>query len=413
MDKKEIKCSFCGRDKQDTNVLIAGITGHICDSCIAQAQNIIQEELSQRSRSEIEGSLILQRPADIKGALDEHVIGQDEAKKVLSVAVYNHYKRLLQRPATGQDEVEIEKSNIVLVGGTGTGKTLLARTIARMLNVPFCIADATVLTEAGYVGEDVESILSRLLQAADYDVSKAERGIVFVDEIDKISRKSDTPSITRDVSGEGVQQALLKLLEGSVVNVPPQGGRKHPEQKLIQVDTKNILFICGGAFDGIQKIIARRVKSSAVGYSASKESGRVDDDRLLQYVSPSDLRSFGLIPELIGRFPVLTYLEPLDRDTLRRILTEPKNALIKQYVKLFEMDKVKLSFDKRVLDFIVDKAIEYKLGARGLRSICEAIMTDAMYEAPGGTEHGGDLRITLSYAREKFERSRMSQLKVA
>ncbi|HOP42851.1 MAG: ATP-dependent Clp protease ATP-binding subunit ClpX [Flavobacteriales bacterium] len=413
MDKKEIKCSFCGRDKQDTNVLIAGITGHICDSCIAQAQNIIQEELSQRSRSEIEGSLILQRPADIKGALDEHVIGQDEAKKVLSVAVYNHYKRLLQRPATGQDEVEIEKSNIVLVGETGTGKTLLARTIARMLNVPFCIADATVLTEAGYVGEDVESILSRLLQAADYDVSKAERGIVFVDEIDKISRKSDTPSITRDVSGEGVQQALLKLLEGSVVNVPPQGGRKHPEQKLIQVDTKNILFICGGAFDGIQKIIARRVKSSAVGYSASKESGRVDDDRLLQYVSPSDLRSFGLIPELIGRFPVLTYLEPLDRDTLRRILTEPKNALIKQYVKLFEMDKVKLSFDKRVLDFIVDKAIEYKLGARGLRSICEAIMTDAMYEAPGGTEHGGDLRITLSYAREKFERSRMSQLKVA
>ena len=413
MDKKEIKCSFCGRDKQDTNVLIAGITGHICDSCIAQAQNIIQEELSQRSRSEIEGSLILQRPADIKGALDEHVIGQDEAKKVLSVAVYNHYKRLLQRPATGQDEVEIEKSNIVLVGETGTGKTLLARTIARMLNVPFCIADATVLTEAGYVGEDVESILSRLLQAADYDVSKAERGIVFVDEIDKISRKSDTPSITRDVSGEGVQQALLKLLEGSVVNVPPQGGRKHPEQKLIQVDTKNILFICGGAFDGIQKIIARRVKSSAVGYSASKESGRVDDDRLLQYVSPSDLRSFGLIPELIGRFPVLTYLEPLDRDTLRRILTEPKNALIKQYVKLFEMDKVKLSFDKRVLDFIVDKAIEYKLGARGLRSICEALMTDAMYEAPGGTEHGGDLRITLSYAREKFERSRMSQLKVA
>ena len=413
MDKKEIKCSFCGRDKQDTNVLIAGITGHICDSCIAQAQNIIQEELSQRSRSEIEGSLILQRPADIKGALDEHVIGQDEAKKVLSVAVYNHYKRLLQRPASGQDEVEIEKSNIVLVGETGTGKTLLARTIARMLNVPFCIADATVLTEAGYVGEDVESILSRLLQAADYDVSKAERGIVFVDEIDKISRKSDTPSITRDVSGEGVQQALLKLLEGSVVNVPPQGGRKHPEQKLIQVDTKNILFICGGAFDGIQKIIARRVKSSAVGYSASKESGRVDDDRLLQYVSPSDLRSFGLIPELIGRFPVLTYLEPLDRDTLRRILTEPKNALIKQYVKLFEMDKVKLSFDKRVLDFIVDKAIEYKLGARGLRSICEAIMTDAMYEAPGGTEHGGDLRITLSYAREKFERSRMSQLKVA
>ena len=413
MDKKEIKCSFCGRDKQDTNVLIAGITGHICDSCIAQAQNIIQEELSQRSRSEIEGSLILQRPSEIKAVLDEHVIGQDEAKKVLSVAVYNHYKRLLQRPASAQDDVEIEKSNIILVGETGTGKTLLARTIARQLNVPFCIADATVLTEAGYVGEDVESILSRLLQAADYDVSKAERGIVFVDEIDKISRKSDTPSITRDVSGEGVQQALLKLLEGSVVNVPPQGGRKHPEQKLIQVDTRNILFICGGAFDGIQKIIARRVKSSAVGYSASRDGGRVEDDRLLQYVGPTDLRSFGLIPELIGRFPVLTYLEPLDRDTLRRILTEPKNALIKQYVKLFEMDKVKLSFDKRVLDFIVEKAVEYKLGARGLRSICEAIMTDAMYEMPGSPEHPSELRITLSYAREKFERSRMSQLKVA
>ena len=413
MDKKEIKCSFCGRDKQDTNVLIAGITGHICDSCIAQAQNIIQEELSQRSRSEIEGSLILQRPSEIKAVLDEHVIGQDEAKKVLSVAVYNHYKRLLQRPASAQDDVEIEKSNIILVGETGTGKTLLARTIARQLNVPFCIADATVLTEAGYVGEDVESILSRLLQAADYDVSKAERGIVFVDEIDKISRKSDTPSITRDVSGEGVQQALLKLLEGSVVNVPPQGGRKHPEQKLIQVDTRNILFICGGAFDGIQKIIARRVKSSAVGYSASRDGGRVEDDRLLQYVGPTDLRSFGLIPELIGRFPVLTYLEPLDRDTLRRILTEPKNALIKQYVKLFEMDKVKLTFDKRVLDFIVDKAVEYKLGARGLRSICEAIMTDAMYEMPGSPEHPSELRITLSYAREKFERSRMSQLKVA
>lgn len=413
MDKKEVKCSFCGRDKQDTNVLIAGITGHICDSCIGQAQNIIAEELSQRKRADIAGSMILQKPADIKKHLDEYVIGQDEAKKVLSVAVYNHYKRLMQKPASTSDDVEIEKSNIILVGETGSGKTLLAKTIARMLNVPFAIADATVLTEAGYVGEDVESILSRLLQAADYDVAKAERGIVFIDEIDKISRKSDTPSITRDVSGEGVQQALLKLLEGSTVNVPPQGGRKHPEQKLIQVDTRNILFVCGGAFDGIQKMIARRVKSTAVGYQASRDSARIDDEHLLQYVGPQDLRSYGLIPELIGRFPVLTYLEPLDRESLRRILTEPKNALIKQYVKLFEMDKVKLTFDKKVLDFIVERAIEYKLGARGLRSICEAIMTDAMYEMPGATERPADLRITLSYAREKFERSRMSQLKVA
>ena len=411
MDKKEIKCSFCGRDKQDTNVLIAGITGHICDSCITQAQNIISEELSQRTRTEMEGSLIIQRPADIKRHLDEYVIGQDDAKKVLSVAVYNHYKRLLQKPSA-TDDVEIEKSNIILVGETGSGKTLLAKTIARMLNVPFAIADATVLTEAGYVGEDVESILSRLLQAADYDVAKAERGIVFIDEIDKISRKSDTPSITRDVSGEGVQQALLKLLEGSTVSVPPQGGRKHPEQKLIQVDTRNILFVCGGAFDGIQKMIARRVKSSAVGYSASKEQ-RVNDENLLQYVSPTDLRSYGLIPELIGRFPVLTYLDPLDRESLRRILTEPKNALIKQYVKLFDMDKVKLTFDKKVLDFIVDKALEYKLGARGLRSICEAIMTDAMYEMPGAPERPTELRVTLGYAREKFDRSRLSNLRVA
>ena len=413
MEKKEIKCSFCGRDKQDTNVLIAGITGHICDSCISQAQNIISEELSQRSRSEMEGNLILQRPADIKRFLDEYVIGQDDAKKVLSVAVYNHYKRLLQKPVATIDDVEIEKSNIILVGETGSGKTLLAKTIARMLNVPFAIADATVLTEAGYVGEDVESILSRLLQAADYDVSKAERGIVFIDEIDKISRKSDTPSITRDVSGEGVQQALLKLLEGSTVSVPPQGGRKHPEQKLIQVDTKNILFICGGAFDGIQKIIARRVKTSALGFSASKESGRFTDENILQFVSPTDLRSYGLIPELIGRFPVLTYLDPLDRESLRRILTEPKNALIKQYVKLFEMDKVKLTFDKKVLDFIVEKALDYKLGARGLRSICEAIMTDAMYEIPSSSDRQTELRVTLSYAREKFERSRLSNLKVA
>ncbi|MBK9422342.1 MAG: ATP-dependent Clp protease ATP-binding subunit ClpX [Flavobacteriales bacterium] len=411
MEKKEIKCSFCGRDKQDTNVLIAGITGHICDGCIAQAQNIISEEIGQRDRTDIEGAIALQKPKEIKAYLDEYVIGQDDAKKVLSVAVYNHYKRLMQKPP-GPDEVEIEKSNIILVGETGTGKTLLAKTIAKMLNVPFAIADATVLTEAGYVGEDVESILSRLLQAADYDVAKAERGIVFIDEIDKISRKSDSPSITRDVSGEGVQQALLKLLEGSVVNVPPQGGRKHPEQKLIQVDTRKILFVCGGAFDGISKIIARRVRSSAVGYSASK-SARINDENLLQYVSPTDLRSFGLIPELIGRFPVLTYLDPLDRESLRRILTEPKNALVKQYVKLFEMDHVKISFDKKVLDFIVERAMDYKLGARGLRSICEAIMTDAMYEVPSTLDGPSELRITLSYAREKFDRSRMSQLKVA
>ena len=411
MDKKEIKCSFCGRDKQDTNVLIAGITGHICDNCISQAQTIITEELNQRDRGELDGNIVLQKPADIKRYLDEYIIGQEDAKKVLSVAVYNHYKRIIQKSSTA-DEVEIEKSNIIMVGETGTGKTLLARTIARMLNVPFAIADATVLTEAGYVGEDVESILSRLLQAADYDVARAERGIVFIDEIDKISRKSDTPSITRDVSGEGVQQALLKLLEGSTVNVPPQGGRKHPEQKLIQVDTRKILFVCGGAFDGINKIIARRVKSSSVGYSASKEN-RVLDENLLQYVAPTDLRSYGLIPELIGRFPVLTYLDPLDRETLRRILTEPKNALIKQYVKLFEMDKVKVSFDKKVLDFIVEKAIEYKLGARGLRSICEAIMTDAMYEIPGAAEKPSELRVTLTYARDKFERSRVGQLKVA
>jgi ATP-dependent Clp protease ATP-binding subunit ClpX len=411
MEKKEVKCSFCGRDKQDTNVLIAGITGHICDSCIAQAQNIISEELSQRDRTELEGNVILQKPVDIKNYLDEYVIGQDDAKKVLSVAVYNHYKRLMQKVVSA-DDVEIEKSNIILVGETGTGKTLLAKTIAKMLNVPFAIADATVLTEAGYVGEDVESILSRLLQAADYDVAKAERGIVFIDEIDKISRKGDSASITRDVSGEGVQQALLKLLEGSVVNVPPQGGRKHPEQKLIQVDTRKILFVCGGAFDGIQKIIARRVRSSAVGYSASK-AARISDENLLQYVAPTDLRSFGLIPELIGRFPVITYLDPLDRESLRRILTEPRNALVKQYVKLFEMDKVKVTFDKKVLDFIVDRAVDYKLGARGLRSICEAIMTDAMYEVPSTNERSSELRITLSYAREKFEGSRMSQLKVA
>jgi len=412
MEKRDIKCSFCGRSKSEVNVLIAGITGHICDNCVGQAQNIIKEEFAQKTSKQIESSLVLQKPKEIKTYIDQFVIGQDEAKKVLSVAVYNHYKRLLQPAATHDDDIEIEKSNIILVGETGTGKTLLAKTIARMLNVPFCIADATILTEAGYVGEDVESILSRLLQAADYDVALAERGIVFIDEIDKIARKGDNPSITRDVSGEGVQQALLKLLEGSIVNVPPQGGRKHPEQKLIQVDTKNVLFICGGAFDGIDRIIKRRVKTNPIGYSKGSAGEFDESESPLKYISPQDLKSFGLIPELIGRFPVLTYLNPLDEVSLRRILTEPKNALIKQYVKLFELDDVSLTFDKKVLDFIVEKAMEYKLGARGLRSICEAIMTEAMYESPSDNQTR-DLKITLAYAKEQFSKSKISQLRVA
>jgi ATP-dependent Clp protease ATP-binding subunit ClpX len=412
MERKEIKCSFCGRNKSEVNVLIAGITGHICDNCISQAQNIIKEEIQQKVTQKIDNSIVLQKPEEIKNFLDNFIIGQNDAKKFLSVAVYNHYKRLTQKPASTTDDIEIEKSNIIMVGQTGTGKTLLAKTVAKLLKVPFCIADATILTEAGYVGEDVESILSRLLQAADYDVSLAERGIVFIDEIDKIARKSDNASITRDVSGEGVQQALLKLLEGSVVNVPPQGGRKHPEQKMIQVDTKNILFLCGGAFDGIERLIKRRVKTTAIGYSSAKEEELFDEENMLKYISPTDLKSFGLIPELIGRFPVLTYLDPLDEETLRRILTEPKNALIKQYVKLFEMDNVKLSLDKKVLDFIVEKAIEYKLGARGLRSICEAIMTDLMYELPSQNSIK-DFKITLQYAKEKFSKSKLSKLKVA
>ncbi len=410
MSKKETTCSFCGRPRSQVRMLIAGISGHICDSCIMQAQAIVKEEINDNPLSKEEFSPVqLKKPSEIKAHLDEYVIGQDDAKKTLSVAVYNHYKRLNQK--VGKDDIEIDKSNVVLVGRTGTGKTLLAKTIAKMLNVPFCIADATVLTEAGYVGEDVESILSRLLQAADYNAQAAERGIVFVDEIDKIARKSDNPSITRDVSGEGVQQALLKLLEGSVVNVPPQGGRKHPEQKMIQIETKNILFICGGAFDGIEKIIAGRVNRQTIGFSSSVEE-RIDGESLLKFINPTDLKTFGLIPELIGRFPVLSYLEPLNAKSLRRILTEPKNALIKQYIKLFELDGIELKFEGEALDFIVNKAIDFKLGARGLRSICEAILTEAMFELPS-SEEVKEFRVTRTYAESQFARSKMAKLKAA
>lgn len=389
-------------------MLIAGVSGHICESCVTQAHTIVKEEniVPEKEGEEV---VNVMKPREIKEKLDEYVIGQEDAKKVLSVAVYNHYKRLNQPPT--KDDVEIEKSNVILVGRTGTGKTLLAKTIAKMLNVPFCIADATVLTEAGYVGEDVESILSRLLQSADYDVNSAQRGIVFVDEIDKIARKSDNPSITRDVSGEGVQQALLKLLEGASVNVPPQGGRKHPEQKMIQIDTKNILFICGGAFDGIEKIIANRVNRQTIGFSANDEAEQIDKESLLKYINPTDIKTFGLIPELIGRFPVLTYLEPLNEASLKLILTEPKNALIKQYVRLFELDEIDLKFDKDVLDFIVTKAIDFKLGARGLRSICEAILNDAMFEMPSKNETS--FRVTADYAKAQFSKSKMAKLKVA
>lgn len=413
MSKKETTCSFCGRPKSQVRLLIAGISGHICDNCIIQAQSIVKEEIPNDGLGQEEGGdapLNLMKPVEIKEHLDEYVIGQLSAKKTLSVAVYNHYKRLNQK--VGSDEIEIDKSNVVLVGRTGTGKTLLAKTIAKMLNVPFCIADATVLTEAGYVGEDVESILSRLLQAADYNAKAAERGIIFIDEIDKIARKSDNPSITRDVSGEGVQQALLKLLEGTEVSVPPQGGRKHPEQKMVKVNTQNILFICGGAFDGIEKLIARRVNRQTIGFSNSEEE-RIDKDNLLEFINPTDLKEFGLIPELIGRFPVLTYLNPLDAKALRRILTEPKNALVKQYVKLFEIDGIDLKFDGEVLDFIVEKAIEFKLGARGLRSICEAILTEAMFDVPSRTDNTTEYRVTLDYAKTQFSRSKLAKMKAA
>ncbi|WP_291529178.1 ATP-dependent Clp protease ATP-binding subunit ClpX [Bacteroides sp. UBA939] len=406
------RCSFCGRLEDEVGILITGMNAYICDICANQAYMIAEEAMEGIKRNVNPKKLNLKKlpkPLEIKEFLDQYVIGQDDAKRFLSVSVYNHYKRLLQKD--GGDDVEIEKSNIIMVGSTGTGKTLLARTIAKLLHVPFTIVDATVLTEAGYVGEDIESILTRLLQVADYNVPEAEQGIVFIDEIDKIARKGDNPSITRDVSGEGVQQGLLKLLEGSVVNVPPQGGRKHPDQKMIPVNTKNILFICGGAFDGIEKKIAQRLNTHVVGYGAVRNTAVIDKNNMMQYIAPQDLKSFGLIPEIIGRLPVLTYLNPLDRNALRSILTEPKNSIIKQYIKLFEMDKVKLAFEDNVFEYIVDKAVEYKLGARGLRSIVETIMMDAMFEIP--SEHKENFVVTLEYAKHQLEKANIAKLQTA
>jgi len=412
MAKNPLHCSFCGRSRDEVKILIAGQEGHICENCVEHAREIIEQELVIRDEKTASSfKLTVKKPVEIKKFLDEYVIGQEEAKKVLAVAVYNHYKRLQQKAADSNNDVEIEKSNIIMVGETGTGKTLLAKSIARMLNVPFTIVDATVFTEAGYVGEDVESILTRLLQVCNYDISSAERGIVYIDEIDKIARKGDNPSITRDVSGEGVQQGMLKLLEGTDVLVPPQGGRKHPEQKLIKINTQNILFICGGAFDGIDKIIARRVQTNTIGFNVDKVQQETMKKNLLRYINAQDLKAFGLIPELLGRLPVVTHLDPLDASTLRAILTEPKNALLKQYKKLFELEGIKLSVDEEVLDFMVEKAVEYKLGARGLRSICEGILTDAMFEMPSSKET--NFNLDIDYARRKFDKSKLSLLKVA